>query len=137
VNINGSHSVGINGCNVDTNTKLTHPGLTHPKCKISLMQRPFVTVPYLGRGKSNPVLEAQIQQGDLAFNRKTIHPTSEISYIPYSTTPLLPALQATITNPANLIEDVAADGWIRGGLSSRDLIRDQDYLKSHSKNQYA
>lgn len=134
VNVNGSYSVGIGGCNIDTNTDLTHPGLVHPRCKISLVQRPFATVPFLGRGKSDPVLEAQIQQGDLANNRKSLFPSSEISYTPYYNTPMIPSLSATITNPANLIEDVAADGWIRGGLSSRELIRDKDYLNCQVKD---
>jgi len=136
VNFNGSQTVGIGGCNVDTNTELTYGTMTHPKCKLSLMQRPFVTVPYLGRGKSDPVLEAQIQQGDYANNRKSINPSSEVSYLQYSNTPLIPSLQATINNPANLIEGVAAEGWIRGGLSSRELIRDQDFIKGHNKGQY-
>ena len=42
---------------------------------------------------------------------------------------MLPSLQATITNPANLIENIAAEGWIRGGLPSRDLARDKDYTQ--------
>ena len=41
----------------------------------------------------------------------------------------MPSLQATIQNPANLVEGVAARGWIRGGLPTRDLIRDKDYFQ--------
>jgi len=137
VNFSGSHQVGINGCNIDENSELKMVDLTRPKCRISLFQRPFVTVPYLGRGKSNAVLESQIQQGDLANNKKSINQASEISYIAYTNTPLVPSLQATVTNPANLVEGIAAEGWIRGGLPSRELIRDQDYAKTHTPNQYA
>ena len=42
---------------------------------------------------------------------------------------LVPSLKASIQNPANLCEATAADGWIRGGLPSRELSRDQDYFK--------
>lgn len=136
VNYSGSHQVGINGCNIDENSELSLTDLSKPKCRISLFQRPFSTVPYLGRGKSNPVLESQIQQGDLANNRKSINPTSEVSYISYTNTPMIPSLQATVSNPANLVEGVAAEGWIRGGLPSRELTRDQDYAKQHTPNQY-
>lgn len=136
VNFTGSHQVGINGCNIDENSELKLVDLTKPKCRISLYQRPFATVPYLGRGRSDAVLESQIQQGDLANNKKSINPSSEISYIPYSNIPMIPSLQATITNPANLVEGVAAEGWIRGGLPSRELVRDQDYAKKHTPNQY-
>jgi len=136
VNYTGSHQVGINGCNINENSELTLTDLSKPKCRISLFQRPFITTPYLGRGMSNPVLESQIQQGDLANNKKSINLTSEISHIPYTNVPLIPSLEATITNPANLVEGVAADGWIRGGLPSRELARDQDYAKKHNPNEY-
>ena len=42
---------------------------------------------------------------------------------------LVPSLKASIQNPANIIEDMAAEGWIRGGLPSREMSRDQDYFK--------
>jgi hypothetical protein len=127
VNFTGSHQVGINGCNINESSELTLTDLSKPACRISLQQRPFITVPYMGRGMNNPLLESQIQQGDMAFNRKSINPLSEVSYGPYHNTPMIPSLQATIANPANLIEGVAADGWIRGGLPSRELIRDKEY----------
>jgi len=137
VNYNGSHQVGINGCNIDENSELSLTKITKPQCRISLFHRPFATVPFLGRGKSNPVLESQIQQGDLANNRKSSNPSSEVCYIGYQNTPMIPSLSASITNPANLVEGVAAKGWIRGGLPSRDLTRDIDYADTHTKSQYA
>ena len=33
------------------------------------------------------------------------------------------------------IEGVAAEGWIRGGLPSRELTRDQDYLERQTHSQ--
>ena len=132
----GGNQVGVNGCNIDYNSKLTISDLTKPKCRISLSQRPFATVPFLGRGSSNSILESQIQQGDTVTNRKSVNTTSETSYIPYSNYPLIPSIETTVTNPANLVEGVAADGWIRGGLPSRNLTRDQDYAKSHNPYQY-
>lgn len=137
VNFTGSHQVGINGCNIDNNSELSITKITKPKCRISLLQRPFATVPYLGRGRSNPVLESKLIQGDLANNRKSANPSSEVCYIGYQNTPMIPSLQSTITNPANLCESSAAEGWIRGGLPSRDLTRDKDYAKTHSEHQYA
>ena len=54
----------------------------------------------------------------------------------YRHTPMIPSLQSTITNPANLVEGAAAEGWIRGGVPSRELTRDKDYAKTHNVNQY-
>lgn len=136
INYTGSHQVGINGCNIDTNSELLYDPLTKPACKISLFERPFATVPYLGRGKSNVVLESQLQQGELFQNRKSINPSTEVCYDVYSQTPLIPSLDATITNPVNLIEPVAAEGWIRGGVPSRELTRDSDFVNTHTKTQY-
>lgn len=137
VNFTGSHQVGINGCNIDNNSELSITKITKPKCRISLLERPFATVPYLGRGQSNPVLESKLLQGDLANNRKSANPSSEVCYIGYMNTPMIPSLQATITNPANLCESSAAEGWIRGGLPSRELTKDKDYARSHTQHQYA
>ena len=136
VNFNGSHQVGIGGCNIDANSQLLLTNVTKPACKISLWERPFLTVPFLGRGKSNPVLESQIQQGELVGEKKSTSQLSEISYESYQRVPLIPSLQATISNPHNLVEGVAADGWIRGGLPSRELTRDKDYAETHTNTQY-
>ena len=41
--------------------------------------------------------------------------------------PMMKSIQSTVTNPSNLIETDAADGWIRGGLPSRDAMRNHNY----------
>ena len=47
----GGHHTGFGGCNIDTNSELSIGSLnTHAKCKLSLLERPFKTVPYLVRG---------------------------------------------------------------------------------------
>jgi hypothetical protein len=136
VNYTGSHPVGINGCNVDKNSSLLMTDLLKPKDRIMLIQRSFLTVPFLGRGRCDIITESQMQQGDFANNRKSVNPSSEISHMTYRNTPMIPSLHATITNPANLIEGVAAEGWIRGGVPSRELTRDKDYTERHDANQY-
>jgi hypothetical protein len=124
VNYSGSYTAG---CHIDDSSELLNTAISRPKVKLSLNQRPYLTVPYLGRGQSNVVLETQILQGgDLVNNKKSVNPTSEVGY---SFTPMLPSLKATINNPANLIENIAAEGWIRGGVPSRELARDKDYTQ--------
>lgn len=126
VNFTGSYQVSAGGANIAESSQLLISNLSRPKCRISLSERPYSTVPYLGRGKCDPLLESQMQQGDFANNKKSINPSSEVSYLQYSQTPMIPTLQATINNPVNLIESSAAEGWIRGGLPSRELARDKD-----------
>ena len=126
VNYKGSHQVGINGCNIDSNSKLSITELSRKHCKLSLNQRPYLTVPFLGKGKGNPTLELKLQQGDLANNRKSANPSSEICHLNYRNTPMIDSLKNTITDPKHICESSAAEGWIRGGLPSRDLNRDNN-----------
>jgi hypothetical protein len=135
---NGGHQIGTGGCNVNESSKLQIGTIqTHPRCRIDLFHRPFATVPYLGRGSVNPVMESQIQQGEQIINKKSTNSLAEKSYIKYHQTPLLPAVQQRINNPAHQIESVASDGWVRGGVPSRELTRDTDYNNKHSTYQYA
>jgi hypothetical protein len=130
INFSGTHQTGMGGCGIDTNSKLLiESPLSRHKCKISLYQRPFLTVPFLGKGTSNPMLESQLQQGDRQTNKKSVVNSSEQSHIPLHHTPMIPSLAATVTNPVNLVEGVAADGWIRGGVPSRELAKDEDYFQ--------
>ncbi len=132
---NGGYNSGAGGCNIDDSSKLQIGSIqTHPRCHIDLFQRPFATVPYLGRGSVNPIMESQIQQGEQIVNKKSTSNLSEKSYIKYHQTPLLPAVQEKIKNSS--IESDASQGWIRGGVPSRELTRDSDYFNKHSTYQY-
>ena len=64
--------------------------------------------------------------GDIAQNKKSLDPNTEVSHLDFSYTPLIPAVESTIANPANLVEDIAAEGWIRGGIPSRILNREEE-----------
>jgi hypothetical protein len=134
---NGGFNVGAGGCNINDSSNLQIGTIqTHPRCRIDLFQRPFATVPFLGRGSVNPVMEAQIQQGEQLVNKRSVNNLSEKSYIKYHHTPLLPAIQAKFDNSSTKIENDASDGWIRGGVPSRELTRDTDYFNTHTSYQY-
>ena len=133
---NGGYNVGAGGCNINDSSKLLIGTIqTHPKCRIDLFQRPFSTVPFLGRGSVNPVIESQIQQGEMVVNKKSVNILSEKSYIKYHQTPLLKSVHDRISNPANQVESVASEGWVRGGVPSRELTRDTNYLNKHNSYQ--
>ena len=132
---NGGFNSGAGGCNIDTSSMLQIGTIqTHPRCRIDLFQRPFATVPFLGRGSVNPVMESQIQQGEQLVNKRSVNNLSEKSYIKYHQTPLLPAVKQRMHTTK--IENDASEGWIRGGVPSRELTRDSDYFNKHTTNQY-
>jgi hypothetical protein len=125
INYKGGFNVGAGGCNIDDNSNLTIGTIqTHPRCRIDLFHRPFATVPYLGRGSVDPDMESEIQQGDMSTNKRSINKLGEKSYLPYSTTPLLSDVKNRINNPAYSVEGVASQGWVRGGVPSREMTRD-------------
>jgi hypothetical protein len=88
--------------------------------KLQLFERPFVTVPYLGRGGGDPTLESQLQQGQMIRDLKSVATISEKPYIDYQSYPLRDDLRSQITNPANSVEEIAMNGWVRGGSSARE-----------------
>ena len=113
----------VGGCNIDQNSSLLLGALqTHPKCRISLFQRPFATVPYLGRGPFDPMMESKLQQTDtFSNNKKSVNTLSELSYMPMSNYPLIPSIQKTVTNPAYLVEGVALHLFIWFGQLKKAL----------------
>lgn len=117
----GGHQIAQGGSNINSNSKLLRGVISKPKCKITLIERPYMTVPYLGRGKRNIATESDILQGNLQTNKKSINPSSEIDYGGLHYTPLLPSVKTTITNPRNLVEGAAHKDWVRGGVASRFL----------------
>lgn len=126
VNYSGVSNVGENGCLVDENSKLMFGSIqsTVPKSKLDLYPRPYKTIPYLGRGSVDPVVESQLIQGESITNRKSLTKLSEQNYGKYLNTPLLSSIKEKISNPYYCVEGVASEGWIRGGVPSRELTRD-------------
>lgn len=122
INFTGGYQVGAGGCNVDINSNIMiDKNINHPKCRMSLYQRPYATVPFMGRGPSDPDTEFQIRTGAAVTGRKTQAQLSEKSYIPYKNPELVPEVASTISNPANLVEGVACKTWVRGGVPSREI----------------
>lgn len=117
---NGSSSGGINALTVDVDSKLNvHKESGRALEKLSLQQRPFLTVPYLGRGSCDTVLESQLKQGDIITNKKSVSTITEQSFANKQMYPLIDSIKDTITNPKYLVQEAALDGWVRGGSATR------------------
>lgn len=116
--VNGGSSVGSVNIDIDSQLMLKNEQ-ERPLEKIQLFERPFLTVPYLGRGSCDPVVESNLLQGDVVSNKKSISTISETTYIDYKNYPMMDALKDTVTNPNYIIQENAMDGWTRGGSSSR------------------
>ena len=122
----GSPQGGINSDYIDTNSVLQFGQGTNLRERGLYQQRLFGSIPYLGKGPSNTGVENVLRSGGFDLVKKSQDPSSEVSHIDRTYTPLLPSLQMQLTNPANSVEGVAHDGWIRGGLPSRLMSRQED-----------
>ena len=127
INYTGGHGSGPGGSNINQSSELLIGQIqTHPRCHIDLFQRPFATVPYLGRGSVNPVTESQIMQGEQFVNKKTASNLSEKQMIKYHETPLLPNVRRHLMRMQE--DQTTSTNWVRGGIPSRELDRDQNYM---------
>ena len=90
--------------------------------KVQLMERPFRTVPYLGKGSCDTSLESQLQQGEIVNDRKSVSTIMEKSFSKYS---LYPNINNSETNNTDIVNDYVLNGWVRGGMATRELPSDQ------------
>ena len=122
----GAHEGGIKGCTIEDNNELKYTHISRPACKLILNSRPYLTVPYLGRGECDTDKEFNLRCGENALNKKTVNNTMELNFSNKQNYPLLDELKEYNNNSAYRIEDDAMKGWQRGGMSAREYARSQD-----------
>jgi len=98
--------------------------LTQNKCKLSLQQRPFVTVPLMARGKGNIELESQLLFAEQNKELKSVSTVTSMSFENLTLTPQIPVLSKEIQNPKHLIAELAMKGWNQGGSDTRQKQKD-------------
>ena len=80
---------------------------------------------FFGKGKFNPNVESVIQGGNLTnFGGKACNVLSGVTITNYC--PMIPRLAEEVQNPIHLIQD-NSEGWVRGGIPSRDVYKLMDY----------
>ena len=123
-----SHGKGLNGSVIDVDSLLLiNAENERPLEKLQLMQRPFLTVPYLGRGSCNPSLESQLLQGEIVSEKKSVSTLSEKSLSGYTMYASDNNMVERVQNPRNTIEEAALNGWVRGGTASREMSGDSSF----------
>jgi hypothetical protein len=110
---------GLNGSVVDSDSLLLlKKKEDRPLERLQLMQRPFATVPYMGRGYGNPNIESQLQQGEMVSDRKSVSTVVEKP----SNYSLFVSDEDMERNVQNYhVEETVMDGWVRGGAPSREM----------------
>ena len=125
---------GISECNVNKSSEL-RIGKTkkYPRCPNQLFTRPYLTVPYMGRGSGNSFVESNLITGEDTSEKRQCNTLAGVT-IDNFFTPLVPNLKDNIQNPNNLIQEINTQKWVgnvhpRGGIPSRQIVKDIDYLQ--------
>ena len=122
---------GLSGAAVDADSKLLiQQEQTRSLDKLNLNTRPFITVPYLGRGSCDTLLETQLLQGELSTDKKSVSTIMDKSFMEYSMYPTDQKMEERVHNPAYNVEEAALDGWVRGGVLTRQMANDQHYSQN-------
>lgn len=115
-----SHGSGISGKVIDAESNLViKTTQTNPAEKVQLFQRPFATVPYLGRGSCDPNLESQLLHGEPVTEKKSVSTIMDKSFTDYALPPTDSEMEKRVNDTSYTIEESAMDGWVRGGATTR------------------
>jgi hypothetical protein len=114
---------GANNSQIDSESVLLHSEFKNNRCLIRAQARPFLTVPYMGTGRGNSDVESVLLHSEQVRQGKECGGVTEVGFDGVFE-PLIKPVKDNIQNPKHLVEEVAANGWIRGGLPSRAYARD-------------
>jgi len=123
MNIYGSAlGVGIGGSLIDADSRvIIQTTQERPYEKLQLFSRPFVTVPYLGRGSVCPILESHLQQGEPIHDKKSVSTIMDKSFFDYTQYPLDEQMKERVGDSKNIVQESALNGWVRGGVDTRNI----------------
>jgi len=121
----GREGFGFNNMAIDQDSRLRNEAekAGRQKCPLHLQSRPFTTVPYMGNGRGNSDVESSLIHSEWARIERPCGTVTE-TFFDNNFVPLVPHLAAHVQNPSNLVPEVAARGWIFGGIPSRQFVRD-------------
>ena len=127
---NGGRGVGVN---VDTDSLLLlKTEQERALGRLNLLQRPFATVPYLGRGSCDPALESQLMQGEMITDKKSVSTVMSQSFMGYTLYPTSGEMENRVKDTKHTVEESAQAGWVRGGVDTRKSSNDP-YLKGQNR----
>lgn len=116
---------GVGGRTIDAETSLKI-GATQTRSSVPIhpQSRPIKTVPYMGGGRGNPYVESLLQKSEHIRDRKSVSTIMD-SHFHNQFTPMIPQLARSIQDPHHYIEALNDPAWVRGGVISRNLVRDR------------
>lgn len=112
--------IGLAGSVIDVDSQLSIKREQERSLeKLQLNPRPFLTIPYLGKGSCDPLLESQLMHGEMVHGQKSVSTVMDKSFMPYQMYPLDAKMEEQTRNSSHMVQEAAMEGWVRGGALSR------------------
>ena len=130
VNFNGGKGwMGENGCLIDTESELREDKekLTNKRYIHQFPQ--LLNQGFFGKGKHHVDDESFIRDSSITTEDRGCNILSGSTTLPYSLTPMIQKLEEEIQNTENIIPEDSLDNWVRGGLPTRQIVRNLDYMR--------
>lgn len=133
----GKGWIGEKGCLVDVDSKLreSEDKLTNKKYLHQLIERPHLTTGNYVKGYFDVDVESVIRPGIDAGDDRACNSLSGVTIGNYFT-PMIPKLQDEVQNTIHIIPEDSMQSWVRGGLPSRQMQRNKDYLRRCQEKTY-
>ena len=128
INFNGGKGwIGEKGCLVENDSQLRFSGLTNKKYINQF--RNMQNQGFFGKGSYAVDTESILRDSQITRVDRPCNVLSGSSTLPFSITPMIKKLENEVQNPKNIIPEDSMESWIRGGIPSRQIARNIDYLK--------
>jgi hypothetical protein len=118
------------GCLVDNDSTLRQnkDRITNKREIHQLTERLSATTRNLTKGFYDVDAESVIRPGDFAKDQKPCMGVTEVTIGNYFL-PMIPKLKTEVQDTKHIIPEDSQYEWVRGGLPTREMVRNEDYLR--------
>ena len=129
VNFSGAGTgwMGEGGCLIDNDSKSRFDILTNKKYINQLPE--LQTNGFFGKGAYDVDTETIIRESSLTKVDRPCNVLAGSTTLPYSITPMIKRLEKEVQDTKTIIPEDSMSSWVRGGLPSRQIVRNLDYLR--------
>ena len=123
--------MGENGCLIDKDSDLRGNNLTNMRFINQLDSKQ--NAGFFGKGPHKVDVESEIRDSLSVKDKRTCGPLSGVSTLDYTITPMIDRLKEEVQNSKHIIPEDSMTSWVRGGLPSRQIVRNKEYMKRLSQ----
>ena len=130
--------IAENGCLVNNDSKLRQEPskVTNRRDINQITERLFLTTPNLKNGYHDVDVESAIRPGNFTTDKRSCGPLSGVTIGNYFT-PMIKKLKSEVQDTKHIIPEDSMQSWVRGGIPSREMVRNKDYLRRYQEKTFS